>query len=225
MRNSLFCLLLLIFCSSATASYAQLSKEQIKERKELRKTTAKELNLKATKTARKEASRLKKEGWKIAAGALPLEIQLDKSYQMQLEYDEDLFPRYLISEGMSISGSYDAAKIQAIEVARVNLAGQIQTEVTALIENSISTTKLEADEAQTLAKTVNNSKTLISQSLGRILPVVEIYRDLENKNKEVLVRISYDSKKAKAVVKKVLRAGLSEGEDTNLVDKLDGMGW
>jgi hypothetical protein len=49
MRNSLFCLLLLIFCSSATASYAQLSKEQIKERKELRKTTAKELNLKATK--------------------------------------------------------------------------------------------------------------------------------------------------------------------------------
>jgi hypothetical protein len=126
---------------------------------------------------------------------------------------------------MSISGSYDAAKIQAIEVARVNLAGQIQTEVTALIENSISTTKLEADEAQTLAKTVNNSKTLISQSLGRILPVVEIYRDLENKNKEVLVRISYDSKKAKAVVKKVLRAGLSEGEDTNLVDKLDGMGW
>lgn len=130
--------LTLVLVMTFTVSFAQLTKEQIKERKEIKKASKAELGEKATKTARKEAKRLAKEGWTTTPGALPLEKQLDKSYLMQMEYDENMFPKYLMGEAMSIGENYDAARLQAMELAKQSLAGQIQTEVTALIENTVS---------------------------------------------------------------------------------------
>ena len=95
-------LIAVFMLAGTTASYAQLTKEQIKERKEMRKLTKKELSEKASKLARKEAKNLKKEGWSVAPGALPIEKQLDKSYMMQQEFEEDMFPKYIMSEAMSI---------------------------------------------------------------------------------------------------------------------------
>ncbi|MDE6036984.1 MAG: hypothetical protein K2G05_01830, partial [Duncaniella sp.] len=103
-----------------------LTKEQIKERKELAKQTKKQLGEKASKTARKEAKKLAKEGWTVSPGALPMEKQLDKSYMMQYEYDKDGFPQFIMGEAMSVGGNYDAAKMQALELAKQNLAGQVQ---------------------------------------------------------------------------------------------------
>ena len=136
--------LTLVLVMTFTVSFAQLTKEQIKERKEIKKASKAELGEKATKTARKEAKRLAKEGWKVTPGALPLEKQLDKSYLMQMEYDENMFPKYLMGEAMSIGENYDAARLQAMELAKQSLAGQIQTEVTALIENTVSNKQLAA---------------------------------------------------------------------------------
>jgi hypothetical protein len=204
---------------------AQITKEQLKERKELKKLSKKDLNTRATKAARKEAKRLAKEGWKAAPGALPLDKQLDRSYLMQQEFDEDLFPKYLMGEAMSIGENYDAAKMQALELAKQNLAGQIQTEVTALIENTVSNNQLEAEEAASVTKMVSAAKNLISQNIGRVIPVVEVYRTLENKNKEVRVYIAYNSKMAKAAAKKAIRDELvKEGDE--LQKKLDErLGW
>ena len=47
---------------------AQISKEQIKERKTIMKSSKSELNDKASKAARKEAKKLRKEGWTTAPG-------------------------------------------------------------------------------------------------------------------------------------------------------------
>ncbi len=221
-------LIAVVMLTSVSTVSAQLTKEQIKARKELRKASKKELDQKVTKEARKEGKRLKKEGWQVAPGALPIQKQLDRSFLMQMEYDEDLFPRYLMAEGMSIGENYDGAKMQAIELAKQNLAGQIQTEVTALIENSVANNQLDAGQAATVTKSVMAGKSLITQSLGRILPVVEIYRLVDkknNRNKEVMVRLAYDSKKAKEAAKKAVRAGL-EGESEELHKKLDeALGW
>ena len=223
-------ILAVFFLSSATVASAQLTKEQIKERKELRKASKKELSQKATKEARKEAKRLKKEGWTVSPGALPLDKQIDRSLLMQMEYDENLFPKYLMAEGQSIGENYDGAKMQALELAKQNLAGQIQTEVTALVENSVANNQLAAGEAATVTKSILAGKNLISQSLGRVLPVVEIYRKADkksktNKNKEVLVRLAYNSEMAKAAAKKAARAGL-ENESQELQNKLDEiLGW
>ena len=150
---------LIIACS---ASYAEKSELQQlnKERKELRKLDKKQLNEKCTKAAKKEARRLKKEGWTVSAGTLPLEKQLDEAYLKQMEFDENLYPKYIMASAQSIGQNYDAAKTSATSLAITNLAGQIQTEVTALIENTVANKQLEAGEAASITETVMSSKNL-----------------------------------------------------------------
>lgn len=223
MKKILICVIVL-FCATVQIN-AQDTRDAIKERKEIRKASKTELNEKASKAARKEAKKLSKEGWKTAPGALPLEKQLDKSYLMQMEYDEDMYPKYLMGEAMSIGENYDAAKMQALELAKQNLAGQIQTEVTALIENSVANQQLANEDASSITQSIMGAKNLISQSIGRTITVVECYRVKSNKNKEVLTRIAYNGTMAKAAAKRAIQDELkSKSED--LQNKLDEiLGW
>jgi|GEM_PF-3783076 len=92
----------------STSAQEVSTKDLMKQRKEIYKASKAELNEKATKAAKKEAKKLQKEGWVQAPGALPLEKQLDKSYLMQMEYDESMYPKYLMGEAMSIGENYDA---------------------------------------------------------------------------------------------------------------------
>ena len=218
-------LLVLALATFTLGSYAQSAKDIRKERQEIRKLSKAELNERATKAARKEAKKLVKEGWQVAPGALPIEKQLDKSYLMQQEYDENFFPKYLMGEAMSIGENYDAAKMQALELAKQNLAGQIQTEVTALIENTVANKQLQPEDAASVVQSVSAGKSLITQSIGRVLTVVEVYRTVSHKNKEVLVRIAYNAEMAKAAAKEAIRVDLEKrGEE--LHDKLDELlGW
>ena len=201
---------------SAVASpiYADNITDRQKERKELAKASKKQLNEKATKQARKEAKNLQKQGWTVAPGALPVEKQLDRSYLMQYEFDNDGYQTYIMAEGMSVGGSYDAAKMQALELAKQNLAGQIQTEITALVENSVSNEQLTEGEVATVTRSVLASKNLISQSLGRVIPVVELYRPTEKNNKEVLVRLAYNTLNAKRAAIKAIEQDLGERADS-----------
>lgn len=221
-------LLVIALASFAIGGYAQSeksAKELAKERKEMRKLSRNELNEKASKAARKEAKRLEKEGWRAAPGELPIEKQLDRSYLMQQEFDDNMFPKYIMGEAMSIGENYDAAKMQALELAKQNLAGQIQTEVTALIENTVANKQLQPEEAASVVQSISAGKNLISQSIGRVLPVVVAYRTVSNKNKEVLVRIAYNAEMAKAAAKQAIREDL-EKKGEELHNKLDQLlGW
>lgn len=216
----LFTLVMAVVITISGAVSAQTQKEIRKERRQVEKMTTKELNSKATKSARKEAKRLKKQGWVVAPGALPMDKQLDRAYLMQYEYDENLYPKYIMAEAMSIGENYDGAKSQALELAKQNLAGQIQTEVTAIVENTVANKQLSAEEAATITETVLASKNLISQSLGRVIPVMECYRTKDNKNKEVLVRLAYNSEMAMEAAKNVVRKEL-EKKGEKLHEQLD----
>ena len=91
MKKLLFvAMAMLIACS---ASFAQDAKDIIKERQAISKLAKKELTAKVDKVVKKEAKRLAKEGWVVSPGALPLEKQLERSYTMEYEYDEDQFPK------------------------------------------------------------------------------------------------------------------------------------
>lgn len=211
--------------TGTTITYAQSTKDIIKERKALAKQSKAELNEKASKAARKEAKKLSKEGWQTAPGALPLDKQLDRAYTMQYEFDKEGYPNYFYGEAMSIGQNYDGAKMQALELAKLNLAGSIQEEVTALIENSVANEQLAPEEANTVTKSVEAAKSLISQKIGRTVTIVEAYRTLSNKNKEVMVRIAYNSAMAKAAAKAAMRESL-EKESRDLQKKLDEiLGW
>lgn len=196
-----------------------------KERKEIRKQTAAALKEKASKEVRKEAKKLSKAGWLVSPGALPLEKQLDRSYNMQMEYEDDGFPKYIMSEAQSIGENYDAAKNQALELAKLNLAGAIQTEITALTENTVANKQLEPEDAASVVQSVTAAKSLISQNIGRFITVTEVYREVSGKNKEVLVRIAYNGAMAKAAAKAAIKKDLEE-KGQELQDKLDkALGW
>ena len=206
------------------AAYAQDAKAIMKERQTTAKLAKKELNAKVDKTTKKEAKRLTKEGWVVTPGALPLAKQLERSYLMEFEYDENLFPKYIMANAQSIGENYDAAKTAATSLAITNLAGQIQTEVAALIENTVANKQLSAEQAASISETVMSSKNLISQSIGRTIVVVECYRILPNKNREIMVRIAYNGEMAKDAAKKAVREELEKkGDDLHKqLDKVLG---
>ena len=223
MKKIILLLAASLFMSGIT--YSQSAKDLRKEREAIAKMSKSALNNKVTKAARKEAKQLKKSGWTTAPGALPIEKQLDKSYLMQYEYDENMLPKYIMGEAMSIGSNYDAAKMQALELAKQNLAGQIQTEVTALVENTVANEQLSQEQAESVTRSIIASKNLISQSIGRTITVMEVYRTLSNNNKEVLIRIAYNSDMAMKAAKKAVKENLEKRGD-DLHNKLDELlGW
>lgn len=84
---------------------------------------------------------------------------------------------------------------------------------------------MDEGDAASITQSISAAKNLISQSIGRTIPVVELYRTLSNKNKEVLVRIAYNSDMAKKVAKEVVKKDLEKKGD-QLHKKLDELlGW
>ena len=212
-------LAMMVVCSAAFAQEKDM-KEIRKERQELRKATKEQLAAKVDKSVKKEAKRLRKEGWEVFPGSLPLEKQLDRIYTYEYDVDEKLYPKYIIASAQSIGGNYDAAKTQAMNIAITNLAGQIQTEVTALIESTVANNQMSGNDAESLTETVMASKNLISQSIGRVLTVVECCRELKNGNKEVMIRIAYNGDMAKDAAKKAIRQTMEE-KGQKLHEQLD----
>jgi len=184
------------------------------------KDSEKDLKKKSIKMARKEAKQKTKEGYFVAPGALPMEKQLEKAFVKQNMEDENGYPTYIVASGNSVAGTQTAAKIQATETAKLTLAGTISTNVAALIENNIANEQLTREEAATVTKTVAASKNIIAQELGRVIPLVELYKNIGADNIQCDVQIAYDSKTALDMAKNVIRKQLS-GEAEELQKKLD----
>lgn len=193
--QKLITLILLVLIVSSISAQTQV--EIMRERQWIVQQTKQELDKKVSKETKKEAKRLKKEGWIVTPGALPLEKQLERSYLMQYEYDANLFPKYIMANAQSIGENYDNAKTTAMAWAITNLAEQIQTEVVAVIENTMINQQISAEDASSITETVMASKNLIAQSIGRVITVVECYRVLDNKNREVMIRVAYNGDIAK----------------------------
>ena len=183
------------------------------------KEAKKEMKRKAFKKARKEARKFKRKGWYVAPGALPMDKQLEKSWERQYHLDENGYPLYIVATGNSVAETQSAAKLQATELAKLELAGLVQTNVAALIENSIANNQLNNEEAASVTKTVAASKNIIAQEIGRVIFLFEIMRKVD-KNVEVSVRVGYNSQLAQEVAKKAIRKKLEEETDI-LHEKLE----
>jgi hypothetical protein len=179
----------------------------------------KKLKLRPPREVRQEARSLEKEGYKVAVGAPAIERQLVDAWLKQQETDENGYPRFIVASASSVGETQIAAKLQANEAAKLDLAGQIATNVAALIENSIANSQLNTEEAASVTKTVAASKSIIAQELGRTLPLVEMYRNI-GKNMEANVRIAYSHEMAMETAKKAIRKSLEE-ETEILQDKLE----
>lgn len=212
--------LALVFVIGATCASAQTQKEINKENRARDRYTEQKVNEKASKAARKEAKKLTKEGWIVSPGSLPLEKQLDRAFNMQYDEDQD-GPIYITGFGQSTGEHYDAAKMQAIELAKLQIAGMIETNIASIIESTIANQQIAEGDAASLVETVQASKNIISQKLGRVVPVVECYRDVKKK-KEVLVRLTYNRKQAMNTAKECIREELKKKGD-KLHEELDNV--
>lgn len=168
---------------------------------------------------RKDARDYEKQGYYVAVGAPSIERQLTNGLLKEQELDETGFPKYIVATGRSVGETQIAAKLQATETAKLELAGTLATNVAALIENNIANAQLNQEEAASVTKTVAAAKNMIAQEIGRIITLVEMYKDID-KNIEANVRIAYNSEMAMDAAKKVIRKQLEE--ETNILqDKLE----
>lgn len=212
---------LVAICAAAPVQ-AQDYKDVMKERKAMSKMSENELNSKVSKIVKKEAKALKKEGWKPAPGALPIEKQLERSYKLQYEFDEYGYPLYIYGDAQSTGASVDGAMMAATTNATTNLAGNIQTEVVALIENSVANKQLGHGEAVSIAETVMGNTNIIADKIGRVIPVIKLYREAGHKTWEARVILFYNANMAKQAVKEAIAEDL-EKRGHDLVDKVNNM--
>lgn len=215
----------LLMAGVVSAQNADDYKAFIKERKAVQKLVKQERDEKVSKEVKKMAKKYAKEGWKVTVGSLPIAKQLEKSYTMQYELDmNNNMPKYIKGNGKAISSSYDAAKMHAMADAKTELAGNIQTEVGAIIEERLANQELGKDEAVAISNAVQVSKQVIAQSIGRVITVVECYRELKNKNYEVMVMIMYNGEMAIQAAKKAAKEELEKRGDelSKELDKLLG---
>ncbi|MDR1005061.1 MAG: hypothetical protein LBL97_08715 [Prevotellaceae bacterium] len=188
------------------------------------KVLDKELQKKAIKSARKEAKSLIKEGFKTPVGKLPLAKQLEGAWEKQAELDTEGNPYWYVASARVIGANQSAAALQATNAAKIDLAGQIQTKVSQLIESKVANDDMGQQEAASLSSVVASSKSVISATLGRTIPLVEVYRTLENKNVEVMVTIGYSMRSANEAAIAAIRKELA-GKSEELAKQLDKLGY
>lgn len=223
-RKFILALVALFTFAAIQPTFAQKTDKQLK----------KELHSRADRTARKEARRLaKKEGWKVFPGALPMEKMLEKSYMMQYDTDEDGQPRYITASGNGVGGSRTAAKLAAIETAKNELAGLIETRMAQLISTNIANLQLSTVDAESETKVLASAKNMVAMTLSGVRPIVVLYRDRSSMKKardigrtdrvkkgkvEVQVRLFYSEENASKVAKKAIKETLKEDLKNNEED-------
>jgi hypothetical protein len=171
--------LFLLLTIMPTDGFSQIkSRRQLnKERKELRK----KIKEKALKKARKEAKRLEKEeGWRVFPGDRPLDKMLQdswmKQYEMKLNNDMSETNAYIWATGNGVSKTKSAGKMQAMELAKVELAGQLKTHVAALTTSNIANAQLSGVDAETEQSIIQSAKSITSATLTQVKPTVVLYR-------------------------------------------------
>ena len=197
-------LLGVLFFISAILSAQQTDKELTKELKD-----------KAIREARKEAKALKKQGWGTPPGALPMEKLVEQAWKKQLLTDENGDPRYITADGNGVAESKTAAEMQAIEMAKLQLAGLVQTNISSLISANVGNEQLSTEDAATVTEVVQSAKNIIATELGYVNPFFKLEKNLKDKKVEIQVRLFYDSKQSLQIAKKIVREELEKKLQAN----------
>lgn len=210
MKNSIFTIALIVLISLiGEITLAQTTNKEMKSK----------LKFKPTKEVRKQAKEYEKQGYHVAVGAPSIERQLTDSWIKDTEKDDDGNRLYFIGTGNSVGETQTAAKIQSTEVAKLDIAGQIGTQVAALVENNLANSQLNTEDASSVTQTVAASKSMIAQTLGRVETLTEFYKD-GDKTIEADVILGYNYEHAMKEAKAIVRKNLVEKTDI-LQDELD----
>ncbi len=172
----------------------------------------KEINKKAMKLARKEAKKLKKDGWDVAPGSLSLEKLLEKSYIKAELLNEKGNLKFIFADGNGVGQTKNAAELEALTVAKLALSSQIESSVNALLSANVANQQIDINDAESITQTLANSKELVAAQLGYVEPTFKIYRTAvgNSDNAEIQLRVFYDTEQSMQVAKKVIQQELKD---------------
>lgn len=216
MKKIILTLIAAVVCSCsvfAQTTSKETRKALIAERNNAVKLAANALNAKVSKDAKKQAKAMAKDGWKPAPGSPSLEKQLNELNIKRYTMDASgLLPKFIIGSITGKGSQMAYARKQAMALAQVEIAEQIEAEVAELIENSTADKLLDNGEAETLVKSMSASKTLVQQKLGRNFVGFEAYREVNGKF-EYQVSVIYSSDQAKSDLVKAFESQSKEMQE------------
>lgn len=196
------------------------------QREEKKKEITKLLRKKADRNARKEARKMRRKGFMVFPGSIPLDKQLEYSWMKQIEEDERGMLKYIFADGNGVGKTQTAAEMQAMEAAKLQLAGQISNEINQIIEGKIANDQIDRETGNSLTKFVAGSKNYIIQNLSYVKPALKVYRESGRHDLEVVVKLFYNVEEAMISAEKALEAKIRsdlEEEADELIEELDNI--
>ena len=84
------------------------------------------------------------------------------------------------------------AKALAVELAKLDLAAQMKVSVNAITKIEMSSHQVNSRDAETTVSTMIMNSVNAKQRIGNTTTLLELYREVEHGNVEVMVRLGYD---------------------------------
>ncbi|GHT43429.1 hypothetical protein FACS189438_0580 [Bacteroidia bacterium] len=187
-----------------------------------RTVLVKELNRKAIKQARTEAKNLKKQGYQTFIGDLPMDRQVENSLLKTVDVNDLGYQAFIVGHAEVTAGNITAAKSQALQTAKVEIASLTSSMIASLVESSVTNNEITTEDAVSINKSIEASKGLVIADLGQVSKELEIYRTLPNKNVHLILRLSYNAGTALEAARRRAQEKL-EGEAQDLHKKLDNI--
>ena len=169
---------------------------------------------KPTKEVKKEAKKYEKDGWKVAFGSMPMAEQMQRAIYFQNEVDGNGQAKYAIGRGQTTAEYIDAARLQ--------VANQLETELTAEAKNVFGNEQ--GEQVTSVMQTSVGGRSVVTQKLSQTIVVTEIQRELPNGLKEVQITIAADRSQVLKAAKKAIREELKK-RGNDIVEELDKKGW
>lgn len=114
----------------------------------------------AIRDARKEAKSYEKQGYATMVGRLPMDKQIEAAWIAQTKRNEGGEPAFYIATAKAVGGSYGAAKLQADNHAKLDIAGQVGAALAQIIESKVVNNDMGEGDVETLNNMISASKAV-----------------------------------------------------------------
>jgi hypothetical protein len=143
-------------------------------------------------------------------GELPMDKMIEQAWMKQLAEDENGIPKYITADGNAVAETKSAAEAQALEFAKLQLAGTLESNVASIVKGNLANVQESTADATSVTEIVQSSKNVIAQQMGYVNPAVKLYRDLKDKKIEVQIRVFYEAEQSLVIAKKAVRKELKD---------------
>ena len=177
---------------------------------------------KLEKEAKRQAKVLINEGWKTAPGHPSIDLQQLRASKLNNSFDDEFNPKFVFGSAQAVGPSYDAAKYQATELAKIDIAGKISSELAGIAKTNIGNVQTDPGQAAAIASTIGAYKNFIATKLTNIIAVIDMYKKEPKGNTTVSIGLFYNKQEAVRVAMQAVREQIKQ-ESEELSKELDNL--